>query len=385
MNTKSGSGRLLALVLCALVSGCDKAAPTAIDVVPRVKTVEVGELARGQARRLSGKLVAALSSPLSFGVAGTVAQVQVESGQTVLAGTLLAQLDPEPLRVALEQARAKLAIARANSAEARQSFERITVLLKQNASSQMELDRATADYSTARGNLRTAQGDLEQRERDLGRTDLVAPYDGAIASRSVEPFQEIGGNTEAFLLDSSDAMEVEVRVPETIIRYISYGQTVAVTFPTFADLSLPGEVAKIGSRAESGNAFPVSVRLTNGAVDLRPGMTASVTFHIDSHAGDAPVYTLIAPLAVVFASFQVESEAHPFAVNDRVSLADQLFWHLDASHLLAELNAILGALALGALSTLAALARTCSKILFEVVEVRFHLRPIILLHPTFGS
>ena len=122
-----------------------------------------------------------------------------------------------------------------------------------------------------------------------------------IASRSVEPFQEMSADTEAFVLQTANALEVELRVPETLIRDVDHGQTVEVTFPAIAGLALGGVVNEIGSRAETGNAYPVSIRLWGGDADLRPGMTANVTFNFDAYLDGRTAYLI--PLAAIAIEF----------------------------------------------------------------------------------
>ena len=281
---------------------------------PRVKYFIIGERATGQSRRISGKLVAAESSPLSFGVGGTVEEVLVVQGDVVSQGQRLAALDAEPLRLAVEQARAQLNISRAKVAETKQVYDRTVTLFEKRASSQAEVDTATANHGAARGNLRATQSDLDRKERDLSQAELKAPFAGTIAARSIDPFQEISAGSEAFVLQTADALEAEVRVPETLIRDVDYGQVVQVTFPTLADTVVSGVVSEIGSRVENGNAFPVSIQLSSTEADLRPGMTASVTFNFDAYLDGQTVYLI--PLSAIAIELGMIRQARAQNTND---------------------------------------------------------------------
>lgn len=297
------------LALFALAGCSDDLAPV-VEHTPRVKYFTVGEQATGQTRRISGKLVAADSSPLSFGVGGTVAEVLVAQGDEVQQGQVLARLDTEPLELAVEQARAELNIARAKAAETRQAYKRVAELFKKRAASQAEVDSATANHGVSRGNVRSAKSALARGERDLAHAELAAPFAGIIASRSVEPFQEISAGSEAFVLETGNALEVEVRVPETLIRNVDFGQAVQVTFPTLDDTTVSGTVNEIGSRAESGNAFPVSIQLSSTDADLRPGMTAGVTFNFDAYLEGKTVFLIpLSALAIEFGMIRETNEA----------------------------------------------------------------------------
>ena len=292
---------LFGFPLLLLSHGCGEDLPVRVEEPPRVKYFVVGDQATGQSRRISGRLVAADSSPLSFGVGGTVAQVLVAQGDAVRQGQLLAALDVQPLRFAVEQARADLTVAAAKAAETKQTYGRTLDLLAKGVASQAEVDTATANHASARGNLQALRSALKRKEWDLSHAELVAPFSGVIASRSVEPFQEMSADTEAFVLQTANALEVELRVPETLIRDVDHGQTVEVTFPAIAGLTLGGVVNEIGSRAETGNAYPVSIRLWGADADLRPGMTANVTFNFDAYLDDRTAYLI--PLAAIAIEF----------------------------------------------------------------------------------
>ncbi len=283
--------KFLYVTLAALfLAGCGREAPVSAPEVPRVKYVEIGEQTTGQLRRLSGKLVSQDTAQLSFTVAGTVEDVLVVQGQAVEQGQTLARLDPEPGRIAVNQARARLSVNRAKLLEAKQNYERTIDLHERGFSTQAELEAAEAEYAQSRGTLEAAESELEREERDLARTELLAPFSGSIASRSIDPFEEIVAGEEAFVLQSEQALKVEVLVPETLIRFVDYGQPVQVTFPSLEGEMLRGSVSEIGSRAASGNAFLVSVQLSSGGEDLRPGMTAGVLFNFDEYIDGKPIY-----------------------------------------------------------------------------------------------
>ncbi len=286
--------KLLSYLACTalLLSACGREPPPTVEQTPRVKVFEVGEQTTGQLRRLSGKLVSQDTALLSFNVAGTVEEVLVVPGQTVEAGQVLARLDPEPKRIAVNQARARLSVTRAELLEAKQNYERTTDLHERGFSTQADLEAAEAEYARSRGNLEAAESDLERDERDLARTELTAPFAGSIGSRSVDPFQEVAVGEQVFVLQSDHALKVEVLVPETLIRFVDYGEPVEVELPSLEDVKLRGTVIEIGSRAESGNAFPVSVQLSATTSNLRPGMTAGVTFTFDDYVDGSPIYLL---------------------------------------------------------------------------------------------
>ncbi len=290
--------RLLLLpVLFGCLLGCDVAKEPAAVRVPRVRAFEVGQEARGQLRTISGVLAAADTSPLSFGVAGTVDQVHVTSGDAIVEHQVLATLDALPLRLALERARSELANARAKSVEADEAYERSSELLAQRVGSKADVEIETARFKSARATLRAAKSNVEEAERDLQRTELRAPFSGRIADRAIEPFEEVGADKAAFVLQGDAALVVQARLPESLIRYVDYAQAVRVTFPALPDVEIVGVVSLIAARAKAGSVFSVEVQLPDADADLRPGMTASVEFSFDAYLEGQTVYLI--PLSAI--------------------------------------------------------------------------------------
>jgi RND family efflux transporter MFP subunit len=271
--------------------------PPAEEVTPSVKVFVVGKQATGQSRRISGKVDAAERSTLSFGVNGRVLEIIAVKGQTISKGQLLARLDDEPFRLKLADARTRLNTARATLVEANAMFDRIDNLVKRRAATQKDLDAATRKLATADGDVRSAQSALAQAELDLARTRLTAPFAGQVVDVPVDPFQEVAASEAVVALQVAGALEVNVLVPETLIRDVDYGQAVQVTFPTLSGVKVPGLVTKIGAEAEAGNAFAVTVILQESDTDLRSGMTASVTFNFNAYLGERTAFLI--PLSAI--------------------------------------------------------------------------------------
>jgi RND family efflux transporter MFP subunit len=266
------------------LAGCDEPAFEAQDIARSVKTIVVGERAAMRERQLAGVLEAERSSELSFAVSGTVAEVLVEEGMDVVADQVLARLDTRIFELALSGARASLVSARAELEEQQLNFERQRTLFAKDIVARAALDRAQAALTTARAKVSAAQSEVAAAQRDLDRTALNAPFDGRIAARLIEPFQEVAVGAPIFAFESAKGLDARILVPETMIRQIAYGDAVQLSFPTLPDARLGGTVVKIGSRMEAGNAFPISVRLQASgnpvAGELRSGMTVRATFDL---------------------------------------------------------------------------------------------------------
>ena len=289
-------GFLCLFLICFLLTGCKKDAPEK-EVIPSVKVFEVGKKATGQQRRISGKVDAAKQSILSFGVSGKVNEIIVTEGEEVAEGQVLANLDDEPFRIKLEDARAKLNSSHAKFLEAQTTLSRIEKLFKKRAASLKEMEAATANLAAANSNLKSAQGALSQAEIDYARTKLTAPFSGKIERTYVDSFQEVKTGESIFSIQSDDTLEVNIRVPETLIRYVDYNQVVKVTFPSLPKVTASGWVATVAAEAVEGNAFPVTINLVDNNADIRPGMTANVMFNFDAYLEGRTAYLI--PLSAI--------------------------------------------------------------------------------------
>ena len=291
----------LAVAVSLIASGsmmaCSSPEPEKAEPVALVKVYEVARKATGQQRRISGKVESPDRSTLSFGVAGRIEEIPVEQGQVVVRGEILARLDQQPLKIALQNALANVSTARANFLDAQTNLKRFEELTASGVSTAAELDGARVRLATSEGDLQVAQGNLAKAELDLERSVLVAPYAGSIVSIEVDDFQEVAPSNPVIVLQSEQSLGVDIRMPETLIQQIRYGQIVEVAFPSIEGLTMRGEVATIGVESETGNAFPVRVLLREQHEQLRPGMTASVTFLFDDYLSEREAYLI--PISAV--------------------------------------------------------------------------------------
>ena len=205
----------LLLLTAFAVSACedeDDIAETK-ERVRAIKTFTVTQPVGGQTRAFSGSLAAAATSSLSFSVGGTTTKVNVSAGDTVKAGELLAELDPEPLTLDVDAARSNLASAQASFDEKQANVDRQRTLFEKGWLAQAGLDQALAAFEVAEGEVNVARSKLAAAERDLEKAKLTAPFDGVIASRDVEPFQEVSAGQSLFQINANGAMEVDLAVP----------------------------------------------------------------------------------------------------------------------------------------------------------------------------
>ncbi len=252
-----------------------------VETVRSLRTVTVSEVATTQIRNFAGIVNATDSSNLSFEVGGNVKTVNVDIGDRVRKGQVLAVLDIEPYQLDLDAAEAELVSAKARVDNDKNAYDRQVKVFEQGAGSKSRMDNAKYHLEAAQSQVSVQEARVNLAKRNLTKTTLFAPYDGYIAWRSVEPHEEVAAGQKVLVIDAIGALEVLLAIPETSISRIRVGMQATVQFPTLPGRSVKGRISEIGSAAVKSNAFPVKIRLVGPTTNISPGMTAEVTLSME--------------------------------------------------------------------------------------------------------
>jgi RND family efflux transporter MFP subunit len=256
----------------------------------------VTDIASGEERRFSGIVQATDTASLSFQVSGNVATIHVGVGDPVRKNDVLAELDAMPFELDAKAAEAELARALADFNAKNIEFTRQQTLFEKGWISQAALDQISAAYESSRSGVDYARSRSGLARRNLSNTKLLAPFDGVIAGRFIEPFQDIQAGQKLFELNASQALEVQFSVPETDINLMALDMPVRVRFPTYQG-SFKGQIIEAGTVATEANAFTIKAGLLDPPPLLKPGMTSEVTLMVQ---GDV-ISGYLVPLTAVMA------------------------------------------------------------------------------------
>ena len=249
---------------------------------------------------------------------GYAAQVDADIGDHVKAGQVLAVIDNPELHMqfvraeaAVEQANAALEVAkrRVVGMEADQTLQQVTLkrqeqLFSGKAVTQQQLDeqrakesvsKATlevgrADIALAQANVQAAMADLHRLEALLQYTKIVAPFDGVVTRRFINPGDLVQAatatrpTTPLFTCQKIDVVRVFADVPEASATTIRQGWPAQVRLYGPAAQTISGSVTRIASALDPATrTMRVEIDLPNPDEKLLPGMYAQVSF------GPAPV------------------------------------------------------------------------------------------------
>jgi len=287
---------LAASLLTALLAGCGEEAAKPIEYIRAIKTFTVTEVASGQTRKYSGTVQATNSSALSFQVSGNVQKVAVKAGDRVTKGQTLAVLDKKPYELDVQAATAELRKAKADLAQKRSEMERQRVLFAKGWIAKSRLEQHQSAYESAVGQVNFAVSKLSLARRDLAHTVLVAPFDGTISEKLVDPFVDVKAGQKLFEIDASGSLEIAFDVPETTIARLAIGMPVTITFNTPNTCPCNGRITEIGSKAGTANAFPVKASLVDPPKGVRSGMSSQVQVRLKN---DRQTTGYFVPLAAI--------------------------------------------------------------------------------------
>jgi multidrug efflux pump subunit AcrA (membrane-fusion protein) len=139
------------IVMFLALSACREAPPPPVERIRAIKTVTVEERASGKIRKFSGVVEAADSSSISFEVSGNVREVNVDVGDKIKKGQVLARMDTRTYKLNVKGAEAGVGRAKVELADKRNDLDRFQRINKQDpgAVSQAALDNSQAAMSSS--------------------------------------------------------------------------------------------------------------------------------------------------------------------------------------------------------------------------------------------
>jgi len=240
-----------------------------------VETAAVSTADAPTTLRFAGNVRSVRRAELAFSVGGRLLTRPVEVGDRVVAGAVLARLEGDELGHAAEAAVAAHAEAATRAAQALRDRDRVRRLVAAKAATAEELEQVEAAAEAAAAVEASASVRLREARRLRGETVLAAPWAGTVTEVSAEPGEWVKAGAPLVGLTGDGELEVEVRVPESLLADLGVGQQVGVELP-FGGPRLDGRVTSVGRAAVgSGRLFPLLVALP-GADGLVPGVTAEV-------------------------------------------------------------------------------------------------------------
>lgn len=273
MRARAGIGVATALALSAC--GRTDAPPPATASAAPVQAVTVGTAGGVETLIVTGRIERRREMDLSFRVPGVMTRLDVEAGDRVRAGQVVARLDPTGVAAAEQRARADLERAERDLARAKTLFE-------QGFVSRQRLDDAASA-------AKSAQAALSAAAFDRRWASLVSPVDGVVLSRAAQSGEVVQpGQTVIRVADDRSGLVLRASAPDRQAGQVREGQGVRVRLIADAP-PVAGRVTRVGRSADALTAgveieiaLPTDARALSGQVasaelDMAPGDTAAMT------------------------------------------------------------------------------------------------------------
>jgi multidrug efflux system membrane fusion protein len=298
------SGLAICTVCLALLTACGQSEEPAktVETIRPVKLMKVGGSLAGKIRKLPGTVRAADRVDLAFQVPGTLVELPVKEGQTVKKGTLVARIDPRDYETSLRNAEGTLGKAEAALAYAIAEHKRYVNVKETDAGavSDSMVSLKLASEKVARADLQSAKATVAAAKDQLEYTRLKAPFDGVIAQKYVDNYQEVQAKQAVLSLQNVTDVEVIIDVPELMVAPIRK------TLPRFyAEFTAdPNRRFELQVKEFATQADPVTqtyrvvlVMPAPTGIRILPGMTVNVATEFTEGA-EAGAEILIPAIAV---------------------------------------------------------------------------------------
>ncbi len=242
--------------------------PPPPEIVRPVKATVVLDLAQLPERRFSGKVLPGKTVELAFQVSGPLLQADLTRGRKVLAGEVLAQIDPQRF----EQ---QISVLKPQLEQAESKLSRVETMFKNNAATEKELVEVRAERDRAAAQLEIAQQALQD-------TTLKAPFAGIVVDRLAENFQTVQAGQTIVRFQDITNLDIAIDIPETMIARYRKGDKVEVqaTFPAFPSQTYGVDMKEVSADADSetGTYRVVFTMPRPTEFTALPGMAATIIF-----------------------------------------------------------------------------------------------------------
>lgn len=286
---------LLPVAALALLSGCSaerKVAASSPETVHGVRVMQVQQAPIADVLQATGTVRSWRTAPLAAQVMANIVSVNVREGDSVRRGQVLVTMDGSQFRASADRGQAavqaadhEIASAQSDLDLAKSDFKRLDYLYQKEIISAREYDQAkakvdsaTARLALARSNREQAAAALNQDKILLGYTNVLAPFDGVITERRVDPGALATPGMPLLTVEESGHYRLEVTVDERDLKYVRQGESVPVSFDAFDGAPLAAKIVQIVPAADpASRSFVVKLDLSANP-GLRSGLFGRAAF-----------------------------------------------------------------------------------------------------------
>ena len=294
------NGKLIPVFVLTALMSCSQ--PPVKEQGPRpVKLEEVTSLDMVE-KSFSGVVSPDQFSDLAFKMSGPLISLNVEEGQKVRTGQIVAEIDPQDFKWDYEAKKASFQTAQAQ-------LQRAERLLAKQAISQQEYESTKAAYSNAQAAFENSQNTLEQ-------TKLRAPFDGFIQKKYVENYQKVQMGQGIVCLINPNKLQVQFSTPYSIF----------VEFDNYKGTRFKAKVKEYVEASPDGSGVPVFLYIDDPEFNLNKykvavGFSCRVILNIESKSFNEGA--VLIPLSAIVADEPNSGNKYVFVYNPQTSKVER--------------------------------------------------------------
>jgi len=228
---------------------------------------------------------------LNAKVSGYVTNMNVDFGDKVKKGQLLASLEVPELHAELDAAKAAQQRTEAEYTNAHLIHTRLEGVNVEHSNlvAQQDIDTAEAKDRATAAALASAKAEVEKYQTLFDYTQITAPFDGVVTMRYADPGALIQAGTSSDtqarpLVRLSDNYRLRLDFPVSVddVRFIHLGDKVAVRVQSLGNKLFTGEVSRFTSRVNHDTRTMITeLEVPNPNLELVPGMYAAAAFKLE--------------------------------------------------------------------------------------------------------
>ena len=251
-----------------LLAGCSyfkksEEAQQVVEVYPSVSVVEVSSREVPQTATYTSTIQAYVKNNIAPQMSGRITKINVEIGDFVKKGQVLAEID----KAQLQQAQLQL-----HNQEV--ELERLRALYNAGGLSKSDFDAIELSYNVIK----------TQVENLLENTVLCSPIDGVVTARNYDVGDMYAMSLPIFTVEQIKPVKLLVAISESDYTKVKKGDSVEIVADALPELTFNGKVEKIYPTVDAATrTFSVEVVVPNNYTTLRPGMFARVTVDFGSN------------------------------------------------------------------------------------------------------
>ncbi|MEG6584524.1 efflux RND transporter periplasmic adaptor subunit [Dendrosporobacter sp. 1207_IL3150] len=251
-----------------------------------VQVVQIGRRDINPTMTFSANLDPIWTADISAKVDGRIDVLNVNEGDMVEAGAIVAVLDVNDLQAQVIQAQGNLMAAQSNLEQAELDYSRYASLAEQGAVSAQMLDNARTKRNSSAGQVKAAQGALNLMQEKLNNANVTVPKSGVVTKRFMQTGTFARTGTPLVTVADTTTLLAKATVGESQVANLSVGTDVVVAVDALSGQKFNGVVTRISPMAAlPARTFTAEITIPNDKAILKAGMFAKVEIPTKVHAG----------------------------------------------------------------------------------------------------